>query len=263
MPTFSPKRNSYTTHDKGKQVVRLLKRAVFEQFNANILGLGNIQQNSAAKPAIAAVFDLEGFTNFCKQIEPQLSVPIFLSEFLDWFFDEIRKETCREEFEEGYQLWHPLPFLAKFMGDGLLLLWDISDVGTTQQHNLITSLNEIANHYSSKFLPQMKKRVSDVPTALRCGVAKGTVYSVGNGNDFVGPCINLAARLQKLDGLKFSFARRGFNPEKQWQDSQNILKRWVLKKVSIRGMGDGELVYVRKTEFVALSEADSSKYQEP
>ncbi len=262
MPIFSPISNSYTYHptEDGKRI-RVLKKEECEKFNPDVLGLGDITQASIAKPAIAAIFDLQGFTNFCKQIEPQLSVPIFLNEFLAWIFEEIRKETCKTEFEEGYELWHPLPFLTKFMGDGLLVLWNIADMNTIHQHNLITSLHQISNHYSAKFLPLMKKKVSDAPSALRCGIAKGTVYSVGDGNDFVGPCINLAARLQRLDGLQFAFSRRGFNPETQWKEKQVGI--WVLKKVNIRGMGEGELVYLRKDEFGRLSKADKKKYQDP
>ena len=38
--------------------------------------------------------------------------------------------------------------------------------------------------------------VSEPPPVLRCGLARGTVFSVGNRSDFVGSCINMAARLQ-------------------------------------------------------------------
>jgi len=261
MPIFSPKPNCYINIIENEQTIKVLKKEDFDSFNSSVLGLGDITQASNSKPAIAAVFDLEGFTNFCKQIEPQLSVPIFLKQFLDWIFGEIRKETCKKEFAEGYQLWHPLPFFTKFMGDGLLVLWDCSSIHSVNQHNLITTLDEIAGHYAQQFLPEMKKKVCDVPSALRCGIAKGTVYSVGDGNDFVGPCINLAARLQKLDGIKFAFARRGFSPEDQWKEDQ--LEYWTLKEASIRGMGEKELIYIRKSEFENLSKIDSRKYHDP
>ena len=36
------------------------------------------------------------------------------------------------------------------------------------------------------------------------------MFSIGNKNDFVGTCINMAARLQKLPGTTFAFNTRGF-----------------------------------------------------
>ena len=107
----------------------------------------------------------------------------------------------------------------------------------------------------------MKKKVCEPPNALRCGMAKGTVYSVGDGNDYIGPWINLAAHLQKLGSLSFAFSRRGFNPEDQWKEKQMSL--WVLKEVSIRGMGENELIYLRKSEFENMIEQDQKKYRAP
>jgi hypothetical protein len=242
------------------RTVTLLKKEEFDRFNPSILGLGDVTQTSMARQAIAAVLDLEGFTNFCKQIDPQLSVPIFLKDFLDWIFAEIRQETCKKEYAEGVTLWHTLPFLVKFMGDGLLILWDTSTMSMVAQHNIITSLFQITHDYSRRFLPKMKRKVCDPPTALRCGIAKGTVYSVGDGNDFVGSCINLAARLQKLDNLHFAFSRRGFDPEEKWT---RHMTDWVEKIVNINGTESGELVYIRKSEFDDLIDEDKRSFRDP
>ena len=213
MPVFRTDEADYFTATVGGKPEKLLKKEVYNKFNPSLLGLGDIRKMSFPTGAIAAVFDLQGFTNFCKQIDPQLSVPLFLSEYLTWIFSAIRKETSNMGNSEGFILWHPLPFLTKFMGDGLLILWDTEGMDEVQQHNLIITLNIIREEYGKKFLPKMRKKVCEPPGALRCGLAKGTVYSVGDGNDFVGPCINLAARLQKLDSFSFAFSRRGFNPE--------------------------------------------------
>ena len=120
---------------------------------------------------------------------------------------------------------------------------------------------KICHLYLSEFLPAMKKKVCDPPDALRCGITKGTIYSVGNGNDFVGPCINLATRLQKLPGARFAFARRGFDPESIWE--KKWLDQWILKKVAIRGMGNEELVYLRKDNFDKMMDEDKAFYHDP
>jgi len=258
---FKTEASAFTKVTENGKTIKVLKKEEFEKFNPSVLGLGNISNKSAPTSAIAAVFDLQGFTNFCKQIDPQLSVPLFLSEYLDWIFTAIRNETSQKEFPEGNQLWHSLPFLTKFMGDGLLVLWSTENMTETHQHNLIITLQVICEKYITEFLPIMKRKVCEPPSALRCGLSKGTVFSVGDGNDFVGPCINLAARLQKLDSFSFAFSRRGFNPDGVFTEEAVI--DWVLKKVSIRGMGEGELVYLLKTEFEKATHEIKEKYTDP
>ena len=85
------------------------------------------------------------------------------------------------------------------------------------------------------------------------GIARGQVLSVGDGNDFVGPCINMAARLQKLGSMSFAISRRGFDPKECFT---NIQKQLVLKKLPIRGVGEDEPVLLRKKEFAALSDEE-------
>lgn len=50
----------------------------YKRFNYKVLGLGDISLPSQQREAVAAVFDLTGFTNFCKQVDPHLCVPTFL-----------------------------------------------------------------------------------------------------------------------------------------------------------------------------------------
>ena len=263
MPTFKLSEHAfYEQEDRGK-TTKAIKREEFDRFNPGVLGLGDIAQESVARPAVAALFDLQGFTVFCKQIEPHLSVPIYLSGFLSWIFAEIRKETIRKEYETGVAVWHALPFFMKFMGDGLLVLWDTSEMLPAAQHNLILSCENIRQAYGKQFCPAIRRKVSDVPALLRCGISKGTVFSVGNGEDYVGSCINVAARLQKLTGLPIAFARRGFDPEVQWKNEPVLLALWLLKKVSIRGIGENELVYVKKADFNALAPEDQRLFENP
>jgi hypothetical protein len=261
MKTFRPTEEDFIETKVDNVKFRLLKREVFENFNPSLLDLGDIKKESQSIPAIAAVFDLTGFTNFCKQIDPHLSVPLYLSSFLDWIFGAIRAETTEKETKHGVTLWHALPFYTKFLGDGLLILWDVTRMKPIAQHNLILSLVAICERYQDDFFPPMKRKVCDPPPVLRCGMTKGTVYSVGDGNDFVGPCINLATRLQKLPGITFVFARRGFDPESRW-DEQG-LANWVLKKVAIRGLAHEELIYLRKQEVDGLSIDDRSYLHDP
>ena len=53
----------------------MLSSEQFDRFNPDVLGLGDISSRSTQVEALAAIFDLSGFTNFCSQVDPHLAVP--------------------------------------------------------------------------------------------------------------------------------------------------------------------------------------------
>src|ERR1700675_3789490 len=110
MSTFKVENTDYVTAEIEGRKRRLLTRDAFERFNPSILGLGKLTSAAESTDSIAAFFDLESFTTFCKQIEPHLSVPVFLSEFLGWLMNQIKAEMMHQEYDEGISLWGPLPF---------------------------------------------------------------------------------------------------------------------------------------------------------
>ena len=255
--------HKFVTVEGGQKQIKLLTLTSeqFDRFNPDVLGLGDISSPSTQVEALAAIFDLSGFTNFCSQVDPHLAVPEYLSRFLDWLFDEIRKGSIRESHEEEKVLWASLPFLAKFSGDGVLFLWDARNMGGAEICNVVTSLWEICGNYMREFYPAIRKVATQPPKILRCGVSRGMVFSVGNGEDYVGPCINIAARLQKLSSLTFCFSRRGFDIEKHMPEE--TAAKYVLKSVSLRGIGEDELVWVRKEEFDGLPEEEKALFRSP
>ena len=254
MATF--KTESITIKEKEEEI-SIVDKVNFESFNEDILGLGSIGTESRQVNAISVIFDLEGFTNFCKQIDPQLAVPEYLSEFLKWIFIEVKKELIEETYEKGYKTYANLPFLSKFLGDGILFLWDTHEMDDIEIRNVVVSMYEICKKYTTDFFPKISKNIISPPTKLRCGIARGAIYSVGNGNDFVGPCINMSARLQKLNSLSFCFSRRGINPD---LFSDTYVKDFLVKKVDIRGIGSTELVCLLKSEYAKLSPVEKEKF---
>jgi hypothetical protein len=223
----------------------------FNKFNPSILNLGDISKDGQYFEALAAIFDLEAFTSFSNQIDPHLVIPEYLNEFLNWLFQSISTEIAYKVDGQQALLWCPFPFFAKFLGDGVLFLWDTRKFDPYDYANVVVSLLTICNTYTQDFLPQIKKRVSKPPVRLRCGIARGQVISIGEENDFVGPCINVAARLQKLGQFSFAFSKRGFNVERYFHEGWK--DHFVLIKSQIRGVGDEELLYVLKTEYQQLS----------
>jgi class 3 adenylate cyclase len=242
--------------------IDVYSKAELKKFSPAVLGLGDIGAKSSRIEVVAVVFDLAGFTNFCSQVDPHLSMPRFLKEFLNWLFESIAAEceNTKIKLEQGITLYSDLPFFAKFMGDGVLFLWNAENMGMVEVCNILITVRIISNQYSSVFVPKIEKHLSYVPKSLRCGVARGQVCSVGNGEDYVGPCINMASRLQKLSNIGFCCSNRGIDLEEGMPGA--TAERYVVKSVSIRGIGRDELVIIRKAEFEKLSKKDKAVFRD-
>lgn len=237
----------------------------FDRFSSSILGLGDITQQLSGQEsfdALAAIFDLEGFTSFFDGRDPQLEIPNFLDRFLGWLFEELKREFKKKELGGKVLLWGFLPVFAKFMGDGVLLLWKLprSDRhgGALAIGNIVERLNRITKSYRVEFLPLIKTDFPNPPKKLRCGGAFGKVISVGNNQDYVGACINVASRLQKFRGLSFAVARNGCDPDRCFKGEYK--GKYVTKKVQIRGIRKKELILVEKAEFDALSQKNKRHF---
>ena len=258
MGIFKLEKDAYLTIEKDGKKLKLIKKDKWKDFNSYVLGIGDISTDSTIKSVICAFFDLEGFTKFCNQIDPDLVIPKFLKKYLDWFFTQIQEETTENQYEEGIDTWHDLPFFIKFMGDGLLILWDISNISKISEGNIIVSSLGITQRYSEYFFPMIKKSIVDPPKKLRCGIAKGKVFSVGDGTDFVGPCINFASRIQKLPGITFAFSNRGID-EAFFENREG---KYIIKIIETRGIGENELVCILTDEYNKMNRFDKKFYRD-
>ena len=239
--------------------IKLLNNEITRTFNPGMLDLGDVNTPCEEKEAIAAVFDLTGFTNFCNQVDSYLAIPRFLNNFLDWFFASVAQGLTEEDDGIRSTFWAELPILVKFLGDGLLVIWDAHRLTEEQICRLTATLYSICYSYRQDFYPQMSMMVNKPPSVLRCGMARGKVFSVGNGNDYVGHCINNASRLSHLGPLTFCFPHRGFQVREYMQ--VDYAQLFVPKYISIRGVGDNELVWVVKDEYNRLPEKNRIQYR--
>ena len=241
---------SQTGDEKGRFGLR---KSIFEKFGPSILGLEDILANKETFEALAVIVDLKDFTVFCDQRDPHLVVPQFVKSFLEWLFERLRAQLLMEEEGDNVVLWSHLPFFGKFLGDGVLLLWDVTHMDGEAKRIIVHSFDIICNDYETEFLPSLKRHVSTPPPKLRCGMAQGQVTSIADGRDFVGLCINIASRLQKLaDGaFSFAFTQKGLAPQEgtEWYEGWDFR----LIKIPIRGIFKDELVYVLNSEFRKLS----------
>ncbi len=208
---------------------------------------------------MAAFFDLTGFTAFCNQVDAYLAIPRFLSGFLEWFFTEIRQRITQSVQGDSTMVWTDLPAKVKFLGDGLLNIWNTQRMTDETICRLVTSCYEICRSYRREFYPAMAAKVNKPPVSLRCGMARGKVFTVGNGNDYVGHCINNASRLSHLNSLTFAFPHRGF-PVREFLPSE-YLRLFVPKYVAVRGVGESEIVWVVRKEFEELPDHQKMNYR--
>lgn len=247
-------------HNKEGKDISVLSDNAVARFDSKMLGLGDISKSSSPIQTVAGIFDLEGFTTFCSQIEPQFAIPVFLTRFLGWLIDELKKETIEAEYPAGVKVSHPLPFFLKFLGDGILVLWSSDKMSQRVLQNLIVSVSGICAAYRETLIPELKKMVADPPPRLRCGIARGTVLPVGDSADYVGTCINMAARMQKLPGVTVVFNRRGFLLESP-DSNRRILEMFEIKSVAVSGIGSGELIGVLRSDLARMSPEQAELYQ--
>ncbi len=229
----------------------MLTIAESRRFNRSLLGLGQGDVQSEQFDALSALFDLEKFTSFSTQVDPHLVIPDFLETFFDWLFNRLREELTVRRNKQYVTLQGAFPVLSKFTGDGVLFVWDLRHF--YEQHAIghtIHAMNSLCKEYSKKLLPKLSKRYNNPPPRLRCGVARGNIVSIGGGVDFSGPCINMASRLQKIHDLSFACSRKGIDFERCLP--AELSRKYLVKKVSIRGVGTSELIYVDRWEFYSL-----------
>src|SRR5437764_14579161 len=114
-----------------------LSESNFNKFDSSLLNLGDMSKKRESFEALAAIFDLKDFTAFCDQRDPRYEVPKYLSAFLAWLFESIAHELRQRKKGDQIILWAPFPFFAKFLGDGVLLLWNSNELTAEAKINII------------------------------------------------------------------------------------------------------------------------------
>jgi class 3 adenylate cyclase len=232
--------------------IKLSNSEMMKKFGPSMLDLGDFGSPSQEMEAVSAIFDLSGFTQFCNQVDAYLAIPRFLNEFLTWLFSKIKIGLTESFYERPRSYWVELPILTKFLGDGILLVWNARQMTEANICNIIPVLYDICYDYRHQFYPRISTAVVKPPVVLRCGIARGKVFSVGDGKDYVGHCVNTASRLSHLSVVSFCFPHRGFQVQEYMPEEYYRL--FVKKYLSVRGVGKDELVWIVKEEFDKLPE---------
>lgn len=176
--------------------------------------MNHIQFSPEATPtrhAIAASFDMSGFSKFCRRPDAHAYLHRYLS-FLFDSFDKAFEDFWRDVFKDTTKLVQvPRPDFVKYTGDGALLFW-VRDSGEDFSNKFCTSVVASLRHFQQQ-LPikvaewERQWRVHDLPKSARFGIATGPVHPLSTPPgpilipasevvDHAGYCINLAVRLQ-------------------------------------------------------------------
>ena len=89
---------------------------------------------------------------FANKLILQLAIPEYLSEFLQWLFKQIRFQLTAKKFPAGYRIWSKPPIFSKFLGDGVLFLWDMESSTELTIMNTVTLMNNICVQYEKRFI---------------------------------------------------------------------------------------------------------------
>jgi class 3 adenylate cyclase len=256
--TAAPRPPNVILH-KQTNGIKFRNSEVADKFNPAMLDLGNLNTPCEEKSAIAAVFDITDFTRFCNQVDAYMEIPRFLNYFLKWFFSCIVQGLTEEDDGVKSTFWADLPMLVKFLGDGLLIVWNTQRMDSEKCCRLVATLYNICKAYNRDFYPQINTVINKPPSVLRCGIARGRVFSIGGGQDYVGHCINNASRLSHMDGLTFGFPHRGFQVKEDMP--VEYARLFTPKYLTIKGVGEDEMIWVEKEEFERLPEEKKKQYR--
>lgn len=164
--------------------------------------------NKAERPSVglALVFDVSGFTNFFNKPDIQDYITDYINKIIDCV------ETC---IWGGNSFWleekphmeklRAVPVLRKFLGDGMLYVWENDEKDLFEKSSFkMTLLNRLwsIQKYFDKINNALYEDMptGDLPRTVKFGIAQGTIYKLLENDgttDYIGPCINLASRLVK------------------------------------------------------------------
>lgn len=213
---------------------------------------GKADIEAQSTDVIAAVLDLSGFTAFCSETDSPSAIPAFLNEFLAWLFGKIEKRDIATI--EADPMWREAPFFAKFLGDGIMLLWDAGELVEKQVAGLLSVMLDVCTCYRSQFRVE-KRPAKSPPEMLRCRMARGLVYSVNNGRDHVGNCLNLANHLLEYKTLTFCVVREGLGISGL---DGHLAEQLVTVSLPVRGVKTDQPVWTLKEEVKTLKLREGS-----
>jgi class 3 adenylate cyclase len=157
------------------------------------------------RDAVVAFFDIRGFTPYVKRTEQYL-VSRFLEDYFAIYPEAVRQVLNRKDSVLRGRARRVLlePDAFKRLGDGMMLVWEFPGdrYSREQRDAAVVCILEIAQAIRELFGALVARDAfGEHARVLRlgCGLTRGTASRVDyrkSGTDYVGPVVNMAARLQ-------------------------------------------------------------------
>jgi hypothetical protein len=196
---------------------------------------------------VALIFDIRGFTNFCKNEGD----PVNISNFIK----RIYIKTIQEDFPDATYY--------KPTGDGLLVIFSC---GLGKEAEITNSVVERAVKLVKEF-PTLCKGDKLVyfktPSNIGIGISRGSaccISSEGEIVDFSGKPLNLAARLSDAArplGVVFDESVSSCIP------TEDLAKNYVDENIYVKGLAEEESIKVYHTKETIISSAYKRPINEP
>lgn len=249
MPVGSPEVEMSETEEEAKFKLKIEGNRVL---NTNVtlnLGteLGNLER------IIVAIFDLEGFTNFfdSASVNKNIIVSAYLNGFLSWLDYRFKKQN-----------WAILPTLSKFLGDGVIYIWEterqkISAAKAVNLMNLCWNMVQAKSSYDEEFLPEFIRQLGKrwecaYPKRLRVSLSLGHAVKYvreGRPTDYVSESINIASKLVKFHPEVYFLAHSdivfGAGPKKY---------DYIEKKIYLTGINKPVAVFIDKDDYSRVTD---------
>jgi hypothetical protein len=212
---------------------------------------------------LALIFDISGFTNFFNKPDLQFYITKYINHIIECV------EIC---LYGGYDYWtqgptdtDPLslkPSLRKFLGDGMLYIWENMEDEPPESYFKIILVNRLwmLQTYIEKINNNLYNDIpiGDLPKTIKFGLAQGSIYRLtetDGGIDFIGPCINLASRLVKYcPELNFICSAR-LDLDKKAMEDEGYFK--IIAK-ELRSF-ENEIVIIDKNDYSKLKKEDQDR----
>jgi class 3 adenylate cyclase len=169
------------------------------------------------RDAIVAFFDIRGFTPYVKQTEHYL-VSRFLEDYFAIYPQAVRVVLERKDMALKGRARRVLlePDAFKRLGDGMMLVWEFPGerYSREQRDAAVVAILDIAQTIRERFGALVAQDLFGEHAKdlrLGCGISRGTASRVDyrkSGSDYVGPVVNMAARLQdkaRREGMVASY----------------------------------------------------------
>lgn len=214
---------------------------------------------------LALIFDISGFTKFYNKPDVHYYMTSYINHIIDCMEVNIwGGEVYWTEDNKKIPPLKLLPTMRKFLGDGMLYVWEDSEDrlisnSPTLKNNLINRLWNLQNNFykiNKKLMENIP--IGDLPSTVKFGIAQGTIFKLEEADgttDYIGPCINLASRLVKYCAeINFIASARLDLPNGKLEEDGYF--RIIAKE--LRSF-ENEIVIIDKTDYENIGNADKKR----